>query len=70
LLQDFESVWCDAETNDGNLAPWLTAKKEADKTIYETIWRELVELDPFTDEPLELDSSSSAEGVVQKGAIQ
>jgi CRISPR-associated protein Cmr2 len=70
LLQDFESVWCDAETNNGNLAPWLTAKKEADKTIYETIWRELVELAPFTDEPLESDPPDSAEGVVQEGAIQ
>lgn len=52
----FERAWCNAMTNGGNLAPWLTVKaksdemnptKKAEKTTYETIWRELVELEPF-----------------------
>ncbi|MGC1526999.1 MAG: type III-B CRISPR-associated protein Cas10/Cmr2 [Phormidesmis sp.] len=48
LIEDaFEKAWCEAQTNSGNLAPWLTAKTIAGKTTYETIWRELVELEPF-----------------------
>ncbi len=46
----FEQAWCNASTNGGNLAPWLTAKTDAtanSPTVYETIWRELVELEPF-----------------------
>ena len=48
LIEDaFEKAWCEAQTNSGNLAPWLTAKTIAGKTTYRTIWRELVELEPF-----------------------
>ncbi|MGB3492297.1 MAG: type III-B CRISPR-associated protein Cas10/Cmr2 [Elainellaceae cyanobacterium] len=47
LESNFEAAWCEAETNQGNLAPWLTAKRKGDKTIYETLWRELVELYEF-----------------------
>lgn len=51
LLQDeFEAAWCEAETNNGNLAPWLTADREPTKTTYETLWRELVELEPLIDD--------------------
>ncbi len=58
LLENmFEAAWCKAETNSGNLAPWLTADtSQANKTVYETIWRELVELYPFIQE-LETDNS-------------
>lgn len=59
LEDDFEAVWCEPETNNGNLAPWLTAKRQSNKTIYETIWRELVELEPLMDDPPEVEPSSS-----------
>ena len=65
LLENmFEAAWCEAETNSGNLAPWLTADtSQANQTVYETIWRELVELYPFiqeleTDNPDEQTASS------------
>jgi len=60
LETDFEKAWCQPkdENNHGNLAPWMSIKpKESDaeveKTIYETIWRDLVDLYPFLveDEP-------------------
>ncbi|MBD2182385.1 hypothetical protein H6S82_10295 [Planktothrix sp. FACHB-1355] len=51
LQQKFEDAWCQAKTNDGNLAPWMylqsPEKKEEKSAIYETIWRELVDLYPF-----------------------
>ncbi|MEL6901669.1 MAG: type III-B CRISPR-associated protein Cas10/Cmr2 [Cyanobacteria bacterium J06606_4] len=63
LREHFEEAWCKAETNDGNIAPWMTIKQsdnsssdtdsrketptKASVTTYETIWRELVELLPF-----------------------
>jgi CRISPR-associated protein Cmr2 len=51
LKTEFEAAWCKAETNNGNLAPWLTTTQDHEQTVYETLWRELVELYPFTDEP-------------------
>jgi len=70
LLQaDFESAWCEAETNNGNLAPWLTAKQEKDHTIYETLWRELVELYPFVDEP-DSDPSDASGSVESEEVMQ
>ncbi|MDX2240624.1 MAG: type III-B CRISPR-associated protein Cas10/Cmr2 [Leptolyngbyaceae cyanobacterium bins.302] len=70
LLQtDFENAWCEAETNNGNLAPWLTANRGEDKTIYETLWRELVELYPFIDEP-DSESASTSEAVEQGGTVR
>lgn len=44
LKQDFEDPWCKAKTNEGNLAPWMF---EAEEKIYETIWRELVDIYDF-----------------------
>ncbi|MBF2063635.1 MAG: type III-B CRISPR-associated protein Cas10/Cmr2 [Calothrix sp. C42_A2020_038] len=52
LLQDeFEEAWCKPKdsNNNGNLAPWMSLKgDEQEKVIYETIWRELVDLYAFT----------------------
>jgi len=51
LLEEyFEKAWCDAKTNNGNLAPWMSLLEEDDSTTYETIWRELVDLYPFIPE--------------------
>jgi CRISPR-associated protein Cmr2 len=47
LIEDFEEAWCEAATNNGNLAPWLPPIRISNRTIYETLWRELVELYPF-----------------------
>ncbi|WP_035991668.1 type III-B CRISPR-associated protein Cas10/Cmr2 [Leptolyngbya sp. KIOST-1] len=47
LIEDFEEAWCEAATNNGNLAPWLPPIRTENRTIYETLWRELVELYPF-----------------------
>lgn len=54
LQQAFEEAWCQPKdaNNNGNLAPWMSLKpKKSDtdeeKTIYETIWRDLVDLYPF-----------------------
>ncbi|KST68544.1 type III-B CRISPR-associated protein Cas10/Cmr2 [Mastigocoleus testarum] len=44
LKQDFEDPWCSAKTNGGNLAPWMF---EPEEKIYETIWRELVDIYEF-----------------------
>ena len=75
LERDFEQAWCDASTNGGNLAPWLTAQRTEDdstesvskKTVYETIWRELVDLEPFimteSDVSQTSDESGSTESV-------
>jgi CRISPR-associated protein Cmr2 len=41
LKADFEDKWCPAKTNKGNIAPWMYDFKEE---IYETIWREMVDL--------------------------
>lgn len=54
LATNFEQAWCQPkdENNHGNLAPWMSIKSkesdaEAEKTIYETFWRDLVDLYPF-----------------------
>ena len=60
LLQEFEEAWCDPKdpNNNGNLAPWMSLLPDSDnhetaddsgKAIYETLWRELVDLYPFID---------------------
>ncbi|WP_414754264.1 type III-B CRISPR-associated protein Cas10/Cmr2 [Anabaena sp. CCY 9910] len=60
LEKHFEQAWCQPkdENNHGNLAPWMSRKPketdaESEKTIYETLWRDLVDLYPFLveDEP-------------------
>jgi CRISPR-associated protein Cmr2 len=78
LKEQFEEAWCEALTNNGNLAPWMTDIGSILKNLilllffetfppeqfrlqyavlsflktspYETIWRELVDLYPFTEE--------------------
>ncbi len=57
LEASFETDWCEAETNRGNLAPWLTAIRQPNKTIYETLWRELVDLYPFIEASDSVDDS-------------
>lgn len=49
LKDQFEFGWCDAETNDGSVAPWMyyTDSDAPDKSGYETIWRDLVDLYDF-----------------------
>lgn len=49
LFENFEKAWCKSKTNNGYLAPWmfLEGGKNSDKSIYETLWRELVDLYPF-----------------------
>ena len=44
LKDTFEQAWCEAKTNDGNIAPWM-----CNDGVYETIWREMVELYEFID---------------------
>lgn len=47
ILKDkFEETWCKAKTNNGNLVPWMY-----DDGTYETIWRDLVDLYPFIEQP-------------------
>ncbi len=47
LKEEFEDAWCQAKSNDGNLAPWMSLQEEENKVSYETIWREIVDLYPF-----------------------
>lgn len=51
----FEQPWCEAKTNDGNIAPWIYFKtvqgNKETTTGYETIWRDLVDLYSFIEEP-------------------
>lgn len=47
LKERFEQAWCDAQTNEGNLAPWMSIRENGKKAIYETIWRDIVDLYPF-----------------------
>ena len=50
LEEHFEKAWCNAKTNNGNLAPWMSVIEENNKKAsYETIWRELVDIYPFMD---------------------
>ncbi|AFZ42899.1 CRISPR-associated protein, Crm2 family [Halothece sp. PCC 7418] len=45
LLRDkFEQPWCQAKTNNGNLAPWMFDSQQG---IYETIWNDLIDFYPF-----------------------
>ncbi len=69
----FEEAWCEPkdENNHGNLAPWMSIKPkesdaEADKTIYETIWRDLVDLYPFL---VEDDQTPAYQGEQQRQGV-
>ncbi|KAB8316806.1 type III-B CRISPR-associated protein Cas10/Cmr2 [Tolypothrix campylonemoides VB511288] len=67
LQTDFEDAWCQPkdENNGGNLAPWMydDGSLEYDKSgypLYETIWREIVDIYDFVEIPeSELSESSS-----------
>jgi CRISPR-associated protein Cmr2 len=62
MTQEFEAAWCKPldPDNPGSLAPWMTVQSRtsgqredpthaanSETAIYETLWRELVELYPF-----------------------
>ena len=52
LEDKFEQGWCKAQTNEGSVAPWRYCAESADadgieKSGYETIWRDLVDLYDF-----------------------
>lgn len=62
LTREFEAAWCKPldPDNPGSLAPWMTVQSktsgqrgdpnhaaDSETAIYETLWRELVELYPF-----------------------
>ena len=71
LTAHFEQAWCETKdsNNKGNLAPWMSLKSkdkiaDQDKTIYETIWRELLELYPFIKE--EIDSPTPTQTDAQE----
>ncbi|MHC5860014.1 type III-B CRISPR-associated protein Cas10/Cmr2 [Nostoc sp.] len=74
LETNFENAWCQPkdENNHGNLAPWMSIKPkesdaEAEKTIYETIWRDLVDLYPFL---VEDDQTSANQGEQQQQGVK
>ncbi|MGI0493496.1 type III-B CRISPR-associated protein Cas10/Cmr2 [Alkalinema pantanalense CENA528] len=58
----FDYQWCNARTNNGNLAPWISmlaanapteaasSSEKTEKAIYETIWWDLVDLYPFVED--------------------
>jgi CRISPR-associated protein Cmr2 len=60
LEDDFEKAWCQAKTNNGNLAPWMYVKK----STYETIWRELVDLYPFIEAPEKTEDTAKPSGLM------
>ncbi|MBN3911449.1 MAG: type III-B CRISPR-associated protein Cas10/Cmr2 [Nostoc sp. NMS1] len=41
LKTDFENIWCQAKTNEGYIPPWMY---DIQGKMYETIWREMVDL--------------------------
>jgi CRISPR-associated protein Cmr2 len=56
LRKEFEEAWCNAKTNEGNIAPWMY---DLEEIVYETIWRELLDIYDFIES--EEDSESSSE---------
>ncbi len=44
LGEEFEKAWCEAKTNNGNLAPWMYDQTQG---VYETIWYDLINFYPF-----------------------
>lgn len=44
LRQKFEEAWCKAKTNEGNVAPWMF---DVENKVYETIWREILDIYDF-----------------------
>ena len=65
LLEHFESAWCEAKTNEGNLAPWMyddgkLDPKNLEDPFYETIWRDMVDLYDFLAEDADILESEVA----------
>ncbi|MBC5796845.1 type III-B CRISPR-associated protein Cas10/Cmr2 [Sphaerospermopsis sp. LEGE 00249] len=50
LQQHFEDAWClpKDDKNGGNLAPWMY---DTEDKVYETIWRDMVDIYGFVEEP-------------------
>jgi len=69
LESHFEAAWCEAETNRGNLAPWSTAIRKKDKTTYETLWRELVELYDFIEPHKQKDDEGDLSERIPEGEV-
>lgn len=67
LKENFEEAWCEAKTNEGNIAPWMYDPDLPDRKepAYETIWREMVDLYDFIDAN-EDDSRSDRELTTQE----
>jgi CRISPR-associated protein Cmr2 len=73
LKNAFEDAWCPAKLNNGNLAPWMSinpdrSHTETEKTIYETIWRDLVDLYPFV--VTQEDSEILGEQIEEKQGVE
>lgn len=69
LKTAFEEAWCPAKTNGGNLAPWMSIlaagqNEENPNTTYETIWRDLVDLIPFTKEKTQATTQTKSTSVI------
>lgn len=62
LRQDFEEAWCKAKTNEGNVAPWIY---DVENKVYETIWREIVDIYDFIEEDAESISEKAADVEVE-----
>lgn len=70
LEEGFEEPWCGAKNNPGNLAPWMTSSDQEGKTIYTTIWRDLVDLLPFYSPSRQQDCQDSPAETQNQEALQ
>lgn len=63
LIEKFEQSWCKPkdEANRGTLAPWMSLKRTGSPTIYETIWRDLVDIYEFIEVPEQEASNLNAD---------
>jgi CRISPR-associated protein Cmr2 len=68
LQEDFEDHWCNAKTNPGNTAPWMYVPndKKPQRSHYETVWREMVDLYEFI--PELPDTSSNKQAAMMQSA--
>ncbi len=62
LQQHFEDAWClpKDDKNGGNLAPWMY---DTEDKVYETIWRDMVDIYGFVEEP-ETEESENLENLI------
>lgn len=68
LKKEFEEAWCKPKDpeNNGNLAPWMSVIEENKRTVYETIWREIVDIYDFIElEDSQFSSEISVEAEVE-----